>query len=237
MPSTEDSRAMDSSSDEAEAAANRYQSLFLPDVAGICSRDLLIDSLSSSTSKSKWSFHGHNVLLVDVRTDSERGVSMISGAVSLNEFKTNVLPSLQAKSEDSALPDMIMTYCTIGYRSGVEGRKLINDYPDIFVGFQNDGKGTLEEGRSRTVVGNLDGIIPFANASLEQSSTTIEPLIINRKTKTATKRVHVYGPSWKKYLDPNYDAITFSRLEFAWRGLSVLIRSFLSNLSCACCKS
>ena len=235
---------MDSSSDEAEAAANRYQSLFLPDVAGISSRDLLSDSLCSSpsTSKCKWSFHGHNVLLVDVRTDSERGVSMISGAVSLNDFKTNVLPSLQAKSEDSALPDMIMTYCTIGYRSGVEGRKLINDYPDIFVGFQNDDKGTLEEGRSRTVVGNLDGIIPFANASLEHVSgeltTTIEPLIIDRKTKTATKRVHVYGPSWKKYLNPNYDAITFSRLEFAWRGLSVLFRSFLSNfLSCTCCKS
>ena len=238
---------MDGSSDEAEAAAHRYQSLF-PDVAGICSRDLLSDSLSSSssTNKPKWSFHGHNVLLVDVRTDPERDVSMISGAVSLNEFKTNVLPSLEAESvdKDSLLPDMIVTYCTIGFRSGVEARKLINEHPDIFSGWQNDDKSTQEEGGTSTkMVANLDGIIPFANATLEHErgestkSNPIEPLIIDHKTNTATDKVHVYGPSWKKYLAPNYDAITFSKIEFAWRGLTVLVRSCLSNLNCACCKS
>ena len=240
---------MDGSSAEAEAAAHRYQSLF-SDVAGICSRELLSDSsLSSSTStiQPKWSFHGHNVLLVDVRTEKERDVSMISGAVSLNEFKTNVLPLLEAKSDDdSALPDMIVTYCTIGFRSGVEARKLIHEYPRIFVGWENDDRSTPEEcGASTTKVGNLDGIIPFANASLDYSEKRqsseripIEPLIVNRKTNTATKKVHVYGPSWQNFLSPNYDAITFSQIEFAWRGLLVLGRSCLSyNMNCACCKN
>ena len=162
---------MDGSS--AEAAAHRYQSLF-SDVAGISSRELLEDSLlpsstpttssTRSTIQPKWRFHGHNVLLVDVRTDSERHVSMISGAVSLDDFKTNILPSLESDS-DSALPDMIVTYCTIGFRSGMEARNLIHEYPTIFAGWENDDNSAQEEGRtSITKVGNLDGIIPFANA-------------------------------------------------------------------------
>lgn len=233
---------MDGSSVEAEAEAHRYQSLF-SDVAGISSRELLSES---STIQPKWSFHGHNVLLVDVRTDAERDVSMISGAVSLTEFKTNVLPLLEAKSgDDSALPDMIVTYCTIGYRSGVEASKLIHEHPRIFVGWENDNKDAYPEecNASKTKVGNLDGIVPFANASIDyeegQSSERIstEPLIVNRKTNTATKKVHVYGPSWKKFLSPTHDAITFSQIEFALRGLLVLGRSCLScNINCACCK-
>ncbi len=238
---------MDGSSAEAEAEAHRYQSLF-SDVAGISSRELLSDSLlssSTSTIQSKWSFHGHNVLLVDVRTDAERDVSMISGAVSLHEFKANVLPLLEAKSVDDSttLPDMIVTYCTIGYRSGVEARKLINEHPSIFVGWENDDKDTEECNESTTKVANLDGIIPFANACIDyeegQSSerSQIEPLIANRKTNTATKKVHVYGPAWKKFLSPTYDAITFSQIEFAWRGLLVLSRSCMScSINWACCK-
>jgi len=248
------SYTMDGSS--AEAAAHRYQSLF-SDVAGISSRELLGDSLlpsstpttsSTSTVQPTWRFHGHNVLLVDVRTDSERDVSMISGAVSLDEFKTNILPSLESRTSDSALPDMIVTYCTIGFRSGMEARNLIYEYPHIFVGWENDDHSAQEEGRtSITKVGNLDGIIPFANASTEYETSSnneqsphripMEPLIIDRKTKTATNKVHVYGPSWKIHLSPTYEAITFSRIEFAWRGLMVLSRSCLScNTSCVCCK-
>mmetsp|Transcript_2318 Transcript_2318/g.5068 ORF Transcript_2318/g.5068 Transcript_2318/m.5068 type:complete len:241 (-) Transcript_2318:663-1385(-) len=239
---------MDGSS--AEAAAHRYQSLF-SDVAGISSRELLEDSLlpsstpTTSSIQPKWRFHGHNVLLVDVRTDSERDVSMISGAVSLGEFKTNILPSLESRvsDSDSALPDMIVTYCTIGFRSGMEARNLIHEYPTIFAGWENDDNSAQEEGRtSITKVGNLDGIIPFANATeYERSSNNeqsphripMEPLIIDRKTKTATNKVHVYGPSWKMHLSPAYEAITFSRIEFAWRGLMVLSRSCWSF---ACCQ-
>eukprot|EP00984_Skeletonema_dohrnii_P003118 scaffold1041_cov93-Skeletonema_dohrnii-CCMP3373.AAC.5 len=236
---------MDGSS--AEAAAHRYQSLF-SDVAGISSRDLLGDSLlpsstpttsSTGTIQPKWRFHGHNVLLVDVRTDSERDVSMISGAVSLDEFKTNILPSFfESGTNDSALPDMIVTYCTIGFRSGMEARNLIHEYPTVFAGWENDDNSTQEGDRtSITKVGNLDGIIPFANASTEYETSSNneqsphkipEPLIIDRQTKTATNKVHVYGPSWKIHLSPTYEAITFSRIEFAWRGLMEMMNGFIT---------
>jgi rhodanese-related sulfurtransferase len=252
---------MDDVTTSAEATAHRYQSLF-SDVAGVSSRELLRDSFlpssiisttSPTTQPQNWKLNGHNVLLVDVRTKSERDVSMISGAVSLDEFKANVLPSLESKlaavddDGDSALPDMIVTYCTIGFRSGVEARKLVHEYPNLFVRWDNDDDSTHEEGRTATtMVGNLDGMLAFANASLEyersandQSPNRIpmEPLIIDRKTNTPTNKIHVYGPSWKNYLSPSFEAITFSRFEFAWRGLLVLGRSCSScNTNFVCCK-
>jgi rhodanese-related sulfurtransferase len=234
----------------AEAAAQRYQSLF-PDVVGVSSRELLRESLlpSSSTFTTPavdWKLNGHTVLLVDVRTKSERDVSMISGAVSLDEFKANVLPSLESKPAvdgDSALPDMIVTYCTIGFRSGMEARKLIHDYPKLFVGWDHDDNSTNNEDdrTSTTMVGNLDGMLAFANACLEyqrsdNDQSPIDPVIIDRKTNTATNKVHVYGESWKKYLSHPFEAITFSKVEFAWRGLLVLGRSCSScNTSFVCC--
>ena len=236
---------MDGSS--AEAAAHRYQSFF-PDVAGVSSQDLLRDSLSSpstsTTSLPNWNLHGHNVLLVDVRTDLERDVSMISGAVSLDEFKANVLPSLESKlavgvDDDSALPDMIVTYCTIGYRSGMEARKLMLEHPNLFVSWNNDDSNTDEDQNGTTMVGNLDGIVVFANASLDYESRLIP--IIDRKTNEATNKVHVYGPSWKKYLShTTFETIAFSRIEFASRGLYFVLCFGRSGLSCntsfSCCK-
>ena len=242
-----------------EAAARYYQSLF-SDVEGVPSRELIKESLQSSSTQSSlqfpinWRLRKRHVILVDVRSKPERDVSIISGAVSLDDFKAKILPSLEAKFEDnvdvdrldnSPLQDMVVTYCTIGFRSGLEARKLMHDYPTLFESWTAENENSCE---NKTLIGNLDGILAFASASREyqnEASTddvnlsSLQPLIVDCQTNTATNRVHVYGKSWKVYLsDEYYEAITFSKIEFAWRGIMVLVRSCLSSSSksCSCCK-
>ncbi len=55
------------------------------------------------------------IILVDVRTPEEYGVSMIPGAITAEEFEANT---------DKYKDHKIVTYCTIGYRSGVYAKKL-----------------------------------------------------------------------------------------------------------------
>ena len=125
----------------------------------------------------------------------------------------------------------------------------MHDYPTLFESWTAENENSCEN--KKTLIGNLDGILAFANASrsleLEyqnEASTddvnlsSLKPLIIDCQTNTATNRVHVYGKAWKVYLsDEYYEAITFSRIEFAWRGVIVLVRSCLSSSkTCSCCK-
>jgi rhodanese-related sulfurtransferase len=57
-------------------------------------------------------------VLVDVRSDEERAISMIAGAISSAEFERQA-----AELEGSP----VVTYCTIGYRSSAYAEKLLRD--------------------------------------------------------------------------------------------------------------
>jgi sodium/bile acid cotransporter 7 len=57
-------------------------------------------------------------VLVDVRSDEERAVSMIPGALSREEFEAR---------RDELAGREVVTYCTIGYRSGVYTRELMDE--------------------------------------------------------------------------------------------------------------
>ena len=54
-------------------------------------------------------------IVVDVRTDEERAVSIIPGSISQQEFETRIA-DLEGR--------LIVTYCTIGYRSGLYADEL-----------------------------------------------------------------------------------------------------------------
>lgn len=79
----------------AEVKANYYQSLFA-DVASVSSRELLRDSLlplptsssqaSQAIQKPHWNLRGCNVLLIDVRSDSERAVSQHDFRCSISDL-------------------------------------------------------------------------------------------------------------------------------------------------------
>lgn len=58
----------------------------------------------------------NNLVVVDVRTEKERMVSVIPGAISKADFERNL---------DSYKDSAIVVYCTIGYRSGRYAQKLL----------------------------------------------------------------------------------------------------------------
>ena len=55
------------------------------------------------------------VVLIDVRSKPEREVSMIPSAISLKEYEKGV-----ANGSISNAQIAVVTYCTVGYRSGIE---------------------------------------------------------------------------------------------------------------------
>ena len=93
-------------------------------------------------------------MLVDVRSDEERAVSTLPGAVSQEAF------------EATAPAGPVVTYCTIGARSG--------EYAD----------GLRKQGRD---VRNLAGsLLAWTHAGGPLTDAEGEP----------TRRVHVYGKRW-----------------------------------------
>ncbi|MGI9628582.1 MAG: rhodanese-like domain-containing protein, partial [Longimicrobiales bacterium] len=97
-----------------------------------------------------------SLVLIDVRSPEERAVSMIPGAISVEEFERN--------PEDGS-DKLVVVYCTIGVRSSQYAQAMA-------------GKGVN--------VVNLEG-------SILGWSYHGGPLVQGGE---ATKRLHVYGPSW-----------------------------------------
>ncbi len=97
------------------------------------------------------------VLLVDCREDYERAVSVIPGAVTKAEFEADA---------ERYRDHLIVTYCTIGYRSGVFAREII--------------------GRDYDAVNLVGGVLAWAH----EGHGFVDP------EGGETKRVHVYGPTW-----------------------------------------
>jgi len=58
---------------------------------------------------------GDKVVLVDIRETKEQEVSMIPGAITQNEFESDL---------ENYKNKIIVPYCTIGYRSGLYAKKL-----------------------------------------------------------------------------------------------------------------
>ena len=96
-------------------------------------------------------------VLVDVRKEKERAVSIIDGAISKDEFNAN---------KDNYRDHKVITYCTIGYRSG---RVTIDLKKQGFDAYNLVGS-VLLWSHARQIFKNPDG--------------------------SATYRVHVYGNEW-----------------------------------------
>ena len=148
------------------------------------------------------------VLLLDVRTEQERHVSMIPTAIPLKS-----LMKYQQKLLD---PDVaVVVYCTIGYRSGMEATRLLHRYPAL------DGR-----------LFNLEGIVAYTYACNSTSTTKINAKIntkintntnstvqeetavgarnlVDPVTKKSTRRVHTFGSMWS-LADGEYQPVYFS---------------------------
>jgi rhodanese-related sulfurtransferase len=178
---------------------------------------------------------GAKVVLVDVRSDPERQVSMLEGAVTKEQFHQR--HHELTKNDDAS----VVTYCTIGYRSGLEARRISLLYPHL-----------------KDRVWSLDGVVSLTHAlgrTLEAQQTccreriedsTIQDsqndpvtgwkrgplLFVNRQTGTPTNHVHTFGAMWGCVDDQNFKAVHFSFPEILVHLLQVCLAittcSFLS---------
>lgn len=152
-------------------------------------------SRSSEGDVSYTTNEGSPVHLVDVRSDPERDVSVIPGSISLSEFEEMVAPNI---SDDA----LVVCYCTIGFRSGLEARRLNERYKLT--------------GRVR----NLDGIIAYTHA--QQSDSSLH--LVNGTTGEFSDRVHIFGSRWD-CADKSYTATPFSLSNQAKKGAQIGLRA------------
>lgn len=190
--------AKQTAKDHCQSCCAFYQSQY-PDVQTLTSERLLCDASGSRA-----------ILLVDCRTAPEQNVSMIEGAISLQDFRNqqHTIPS----------DTLIVTYCTIGYRSGMEARRLKQQF-------------NLQDR-----IKSLDGIVSFTHALEHQrmeGNTRISRQLVDPNTALPTTNVHCFSHMWAC---PNekYTAIAFPFPTFLLRtiqvGLTLVIRTFQSLL-------
>lgn len=131
-----------------------------------------------------------SMVLIDARSSAERSISIIPGAISLAEFEQNIVTTL---SPDAS----VVVYCTIGYRSGIEARRLKEKHDGL------DGR-----------IQNLDGIVPYTHAigdMFDQSMQLIKP-----DTGERTNVVHIFGRTWN-CVHSRFETVYFNAPELALR--------------------
>ncbi|MBF0433142.1 MAG: rhodanese-like domain-containing protein [Fibrobacteria bacterium] len=119
-------------------------------------------------------FDDTNMVLIDVRQPEEQVISMIPGALTPGQFAANYNRPHLLKNK------RIITYCTIGYRSGIFAEQLLIKGLDV----KNLEGGLLSWS-------HLGGRLICPN----DSSGEIE-----------TKKIHVYSEEWN-FLHPDYQGV------------------------------
>ena len=117
------------------------------------------------------------LILIDVRTEEERAVSIVEGALSQRQFEAL---KLDPEADDCA-KHILVTYCTIGFRSGLYGKELAK-------------KGWGDRVR------NGEGIVVF---SYDSKLKLVDP-----STGEDTNRIHCFGSDWDK-AHPSKEAVVF----------------------------
>jgi rhodanese-related sulfurtransferase len=252
--------------EQLERQVQFYQEKTWPHIPRMTPHELVALQEQQLESNSEHQENGNNknkVLLIDVRTAAEQAVSVIPGSVSLQQVSQRGSNSESAATVQLLLRQdtTVVTYCTIGYRSGMEATRLLHRYPTL-------------EGR----IYNLDGIVAYTYLSSDKESSAthdecspLSPISVPAKKNTTkisdtqqeqNKRshdlvdpvtnktvftVHTFGSMWS-LADPVYTASHFSTPQLAVRlgqvGGRVVIRFFQraahytvqSGLCCGCYK-
>lgn len=194
MGSVEASSQSDASRyEKCQAVAKSYQAKF--DIPPLASETLIqMRTLHDQETSS-------DLLLIDVRTDPERRVSQIPGSVSLAEGRDR----LQAAAVSGYRNLTVVTYCTMGYRSGIEAKAIQVQYPDINVF-------------------NLDGIVAYAHAIRKAREEGNGQMI-----EYPLDRLHTFGSQWA--IAPSGVAtVYFEGSELAGRMVQVKWNSLTRNL-------
>jgi rhodanese-related sulfurtransferase len=172
--------------EKCRAVAKSYQAKF--DIPPLASETLI--QMRSS-----------DLLLIDVRTEPERRVSQIPGSISLAESHDR----LQAPAVSGNRNLTVVTYCTMGYRSGIEAKAIQVQYPDI-------------------AVFNLDGIVAYAYAVRKAREQGYGQMI-----EYPLDRLHTFGSQWA-IAPSGVTTVYFEGWELAGRMVQVKLISLSRNL-------
>mmetsp|Transcript_21718 Transcript_21718/g.32444 ORF Transcript_21718/g.32444 Transcript_21718/m.32444 type:complete len:210 (-) Transcript_21718:107-736(-) len=196
-----------------------YHSLF-PDIPTITSPELVqkyrdlffVDDGAESDMSEECFITANNcedccsLILIDVRSQPERSVSCIPSAISLEQYESGI------KAGTIPLNANIITYCTVGYRSGVEARRLCDRYDHV------PGK-----------ICSLDGIVAYTHAANAKH-------LVSGHSGQETNRVHTFGSMWG-HVGNDYQATSFGIGTLMYRNLEVMGRTVAIFLSrCFMCK-
>lgn len=140
------------------------------------------------------------LLLIDVRSKAERDVSMLQGAVAMDDLETTKWINKYVHHFDGVhrggIPT-IVTYCTIGYRSGREAQWLVDDFSGTF---------GIDIGTS-VEIKNLDGILSYS--FVEDAPPLLRPCRKGSSDSFMTRTIHSYGKEWSTAADPAFEVIFF----------------------------
>jgi rhodanese-related sulfurtransferase len=121
-------------------------------------------------------------VLLDARTAAERKVSIIQGAITVSDYQRGE----KGGGSGSKTTTVVICYCTIGYRSGLEGTRLQQLYPEA-------------------TVYNLDGIVAFSHAIHQLTATTATATATASNDNTITNDDHLHSsssPPHRQLVDP-----------------------------------
>lgn len=151
---------------------------------------------------------------------------------------------------------IVVIYCTVGYRSGREAQHLMDQYPDFFRTYTHPSPEEQDGGAVGNIGRNDDDDENSNNTSYPLSETPNEgpklfnldgilaytyvpdapPLQIRTRlgTKSVTKQVHVYGPTWN-LAHPDYQPIWFRTWDFSFHALQTIGCSVTRSIQHAGC--
>jgi rhodanese-related sulfurtransferase len=172
-------------------------------------------------------------ILVDARSKAEQKVSMIPNAITLIQFEANLNSSTGADADADAdagtsleypsASEVVVTYCTIGYRSGLEAQRLRHKYHlnvknlDGIVGYTH---ACAQLQNQEATEGNPNGIVKGEN------SNTHSYALVDPNTQQPTTKVHVFGSVWDVASD-DFQTVWFSKFDMVLRGIGVGVKAFL----------
>mmetsp|Transcript_38764 Transcript_38764/g.74464 ORF Transcript_38764/g.74464 Transcript_38764/m.74464 type:complete len:189 (-) Transcript_38764:100-666(-) len=138
---------------------------------------------------------GQRVVFVDIRTPAEQEVSRFPKSIDEEEFW---------KNKDSYKDSHVVSYCTIGFRSGVFAQKLKKlGYPHVY---------------------NGEGVVLWTYDEATQ--------LVHREkdgSEVPVKKVHVYGNEWDLAAD-SYETVKFSSTDSVTTGFVGTVSTMLKRL-------
>jgi len=166
---------------------------------------------------------GKGVILIDVRTKEERKVSTIPNSISISDFERNHKEYLN----QSNIGIDVVTFCTIGFRSCLEARRLSYEY---------NLKGHIY---------SLDGILPYLYSSIERNGERVHfnnengddddielPALIQPETNEKTNRIHTFGPQWDISHD-EFDSTHYKPLSLTFHSIRIGLLTIIRNIQYA----